>query len=218
MVSERPRKVPLPTPRVEVATQRVEVPVVCRIIPSVPDALRPSRSAPAIESSPPIYVLPATLRRLLGVVVPMPIFPVSVTVNTEPPADEAMVTMSLPAVPCTVNLDVPVEVPIPSNCEAVFAYNSGILEVPTLKSPHTSSLAEGVVVPTPTLPLLEARYGIDSSISSTPSKEVMTYPIPPTTTISPSGPMSVPRKAVVPAPDSVLRSVQLAPPSIEVRT
>ena len=33
-------------PRVEVATQRVEVPVVWRTIPMVPEALRPSRKAP----------------------------------------------------------------------------------------------------------------------------------------------------------------------------
>jgi hypothetical protein len=32
-------------PRLDVATQRVEVPVVWRIIPNVPEALRPSRRA-----------------------------------------------------------------------------------------------------------------------------------------------------------------------------
>ena len=86
-------------PSVEVATQRVEVPVVRRTIPLVPTAESPSRKAPVSVKSvmvvvarvevpkmarvpvatrlPPKKPLPATVSLLPGVVVPMPTLPVA---------------------------------------------------------------------------------------------------------------------------------------------
>ncbi len=71
-VSVRPRNVVAPPPlkpRLEVATHCVPEPVVCKTIPAVPALLFLSRSAPVRKKSP------ATVSRLLGVVVPMPRLP-----------------------------------------------------------------------------------------------------------------------------------------------
>src|SRR3989338_2253896 len=67
-VSVKARKVEAPPekPRVEVATQRVEVPVVWRTMPAVPTLFTPSRSAPVIYVLPKVEV-PATLRLPLRV-------------------------------------------------------------------------------------------------------------------------------------------------------
>ena len=88
-------------PRVEVATQRVEVPVVWRIMPIVPVAFDPSRSAPTKLNSPPIYVLPATVSRLDGVLEPIPKFPACVSVSIEAPVEDATVNGVRPATLCT---------------------------------------------------------------------------------------------------------------------
>ncbi len=52
-VSVNPKKVPLPSPRVEVATHCVEVPVVFKTIPRVPVAVVESFRAP-VRVSPPL--------------------------------------------------------------------------------------------------------------------------------------------------------------------
>ena len=101
----------------------------------------------------PIIASPFTSNFLPGTVVPTPILPDCVIVKSEAPVLEAMVNGFCPAFPCTVNVEAEVVVPTDTVSNAVFANSTGYDDVPTFKLPHTSSFADGEVVPIPTYPL-----------------------------------------------------------------